>query len=368
MNRGFLTYSLFIATVLLPCSGCREKIIPDGPEHGEHAMSFSTEVLTKGVTATNDNLKNQSIGIYGTYSSTPGGDGRYVFENGDGVTELKFGDYNLEGFSGTDAWYYEPLQYWKRNQYYRFRAFYPYRFADGKLNEGEPGLLESASDTDQILVNYSMTPGKIDNVNNYDLLVAFGTRNTGTDGGDDKMRFSPVTLKFEHALAALKFEVTYAEDNGYTGTLTKFWINGLRSTGWMTYSYAGGNKLEPALDWSTYNYTSNKDYFLWEGSGSFTYNKPVNVYVTAENSEGLIFVVPQVCSEERQDGSGTDITSVSFMTKKSGDAINTVVLDRTEWEPGKKYTYTLKMGTSNIIVNVTSEDWEVLESDITIDI
>lgn len=371
MNKDFFIYILSFASACIIC-GCSEKTIssPSGNNPGgeEIPMSFSTRVMdTKsGGAVTDDNFREQSIGIYGEYSSLAGGDGEQVFGLSS-ATELKYGSLPYETADGTtEGWYYEPLQYWKRNQYYRFRAFYPYRFSDGTLNAG---LLDAASNPDQIVLNYSMTPGQVGSWNNYDLLVAFSTRDTGA--GTDSERFATVPMKFSHALSALRFKVTYSEENSYEGTLTKFWINGLRTTGWMTYAHEGDDVLSPSLSWRTFNYDERSDFFIWSGSKTFRHGegKEANVYADGSgNKDGLIFVVPQTCSDESGDGSGTDVTSVSFLTLKSGDAVNTRELPKIEWEPGRVYTYTIQLGTSNIIIDVTSKEWEVLESEISIDI
>lgn len=370
MNKDFFIYTLSLAAACLIC-GCSEKpALPSGnlPAGEDVPMLFSTSVAdTKsGGPVTGDNFTKQSIGIYGEYSSVAGGDGEQVFGLSS-ATELKYGSLPYETADGTtEGWHYEPLQYWKRNQHYRFRAFYPYRFSDGTLNAG---LLDAASNPDQIVLNYSMTPGEVGSWNNYDLLVAFSTRDTGT--GTDDVRFASVPMEFVHALSALRFKVTYMEDNNYVGKLTKFWLNGLRTTGWMTYSYAEGDVLSPSLSWRTYNYNGSSDFFIWSGSKGFEYGEgnEANVYADdTDNKGGLIFVVPQTCSSDSSDGSGADVTSVSFMTEKSGDAVNTRDLPNVTWEPGRVYTYTIQLGTSNIIIDVTSKEWEVLESEISIDI
>lgn len=378
MYKNILKYASAAAVFCLYCGCDKRDGTPGFPD--EPLMSFATGVTTASRSAgtTDESLKEESIGIYGLYSASETEGGTFVFGNSN-ATELKY----VSGASPEDwKWEYSPLRYWKRNQIYRFRAFHPYRFADGSRNAD---LFESGSGADRIVLNYAMTPGAVGSWNNYDLLVAFNSRNTFE--GTDAERFATVPMKFSHALSALRFRVTYKENNGYRGYLNKFWIKGLRAYGTMTYSHVRDNVLEPETVWTAQYYTEDKDYFIWEsGPGNektFTHPDyvnspeesaaglavgPANVYASDDDVEGLIFVVPQTCSAPRHDGSGKDFTTVSFMTLKSGDAVNTINLPTQVWEPGKIYTYTLEMGTSNIIVDVSSMDWELVESDITIDL
>lgn len=359
MKKGLWTCIVYFA-VLCASSACRKEGVPAEPGTGEDCMTFSTEVSSVRSVSTDDtSLKNHSIGIYGVVSSTEGAAGSSVFETTN-VTELKYGtegtDYSEDLKDGYKGWYYTPLQYWKRNQYYRFRAYHPY----------EAEVFETGNGADDLVVIYSMTPGRMDTWNNYDLLTAFATRYTG-----DADPFAPVELKFNHALSALRFFVTYAEDNDYVGTLRDFWIEGLRAYGTMNYTHTDGTVLDEVIRWDSAYYYDDKQFYLTDPNSDFTFEKPVNVYdpsakESTDPAGGMVFVVPQTISRAREDGSGIDWTTVCFKTQKSGDAVNRVNLPTTTWEPGKIYTYTLHLGTSSIVVDVTSADWEVLESNIDI--
>ena len=131
--------------------------------------------------------------------------------------------------------------------------------------------------------------------------------------------------------------------------------------------------MDDVIRWNSQYYYDDKQFFLTNPGKDFTWSKPVNVYSPGDNvyppaadTGGLVFVIPQTISQDRADGSGIDWTTVCFKTQKSGEAVNRVNLPQTTWEPGKIYTYTLKLGTSSIVIEVTSKDWEVLESNIDI--
>lgn len=356
--RNGLLICITAFSVLCAFASCRKEERPVRPSQDGPAMSFSTEVApVKSVSTDDTTLKNHSIGIYGTVSATEGGSGLSVFGTSS-VTELKYG--TNPPVANHEGWYYEPLQHWKRNQYYRFRAYHPFDAAE---------VFETGNGADNLVVIYRMVPGAVGTWDNYDLLTAFSTRFTG--GADP---FAPVPLKFKHALSALRFYVTYAEDNGYQGKLQDFWIEGLRAYGTMSYTHPDATTLEDVIKWNAQYYYDDKQFFLTNPGEDFTFSKPANVYAPDDktyppvtDTGGLIFVIPQTISQDRADGSGTDWTTVCFKTQKSGEAVNRVNLpEMTTWEPGKIYTYTLKLGTSSIEIDVTSKDWEVLESNIDI--
>lgn len=356
MRNGFLI-CITAFSVLCAFSSCRKEEHPARPSQDGPIMSFSTEVApVKSVSTDNNTLNQHSIGIYGTVSAVEGGNGLSVFGTSN-VTELKYGTYPTG--NGYNGWYYEPLRYWKRNQYYRFRAYHPYDLAE---------VFETGNGADNLVVIYRMVPGAVGTWDNYDLLTAFSTRFTG--GADP---FSPVPLKFNHALSALRFYVTYNDDHGYQGKLQDFWIEGLRAYGTMSYTHTEENVMDDVIRWNAQYYYDDKQFFLTNPGENFTYSKPANVYAPEDktyppvaDTGGLIFVIPQTISQDRADGSGIDWTTVCFKTQKSGEAVNRVNLPQTTWEPGKIYTYTLKLGTSSIVIDVTSKDWEVLESNIDI--
>lgn len=338
------------AAVICLCCACRKGETTVQPRQDSPAMSFSTSVSpTRSISTDNDNLKKHSIGIYGEYSQVEGGSGTSVFGTSN-VTELKYG--TNPPVTDYEGWYYEPLQYWKRNQYYRFRAYHPYDVAEN---------FETGDGADNLVVYYRITPGSVGTWENYDLLVAFATRHTG---GSDP--FVPVRLEFNHALSALRFNVTYAEENNYEGYLQDFWIEGLRVFGIMSYTHPAETTLGEVIKWDAQYFYDDKQFFLYNSGKKFTHAAPANVYANGDDSQGLIFVIPQSISQPREDGSGTDWTTVCFKTAKSGDAVNRVNLPAVTWVPGKIYTYDLKLGTSEIIIDVTSKDWEVVESNIDI--
>ena len=183
------TVLLVSAAVLL--GSCTK---PQGEEHGT-AIGFSTSTVSQvegtksnhtGESTTTATLKNKPFGVYGMYSVTDGGKGTNVFDFSSPVevrytTDIISNETNWTyTFSGSQ---YSAKKNWKRNMYYRFRAYHPY----------DATLLQSSSSADGIDIEYRILD------DSYDLLLASAKRYPANNGYDR------VQMVFNHALCALDF-------------------------------------------------------------------------------------------------------------------------------------------------------------------
>lgn len=330
--------ALFVSAAVL-LGSCTK---PQGEEHGT-AIGFSTSTVSQvegtksnhtGKSTTTETLKNKPFGVYGMYSVTDGGKGTNVFDFSSPV-EVR---YTTEGSSTEKNWtytfsgsQYSAKKYWKRNMYYRFRAYHPY----------DATLLQSSSSADGIDIEYRVLD------DSYDLLLASAKRYPANDG------YGRVQMEFHHALCALKFKIAFKETvtpSTYTDNIIHFYIKGLNAYGHL--SYTGFGKDE-AFNWQgTFN--SHDKLYEWTG------NKTFGVKGTAAPTDILesnqyFFAIPQTCSDEANGP-----TSIHLFTKKSGgdnEIDHTVNLQPLKWEAGKIYTYTLLVNKSDIEVSVTIEPW-----------
>ena len=179
---------LFVSAAVL-LGSCTK---PQSEEHGA-AIGFSTSTVSQvegtksnhtGESTTTATLKNKSFGVYGMYSVTDGGKGTNVFDFSSPVevrytTDIISNETNWTyTFSGSQ---YSAKKNWKRNMYYRFRAYHPY----------DATLLQSSSSADGIDIEYRVLD------DSYDLLMASAKRYPANDGYDT------VQMVFKHALCAL---------------------------------------------------------------------------------------------------------------------------------------------------------------------
>ena len=329
---------LFVSAAVL-LGSCTK---PQSEEHGA-AIGFSTSTVSQvegtkanhtGESTTTATLKNKSFGVYGMYSVTDGGKATNVFDFSSPV-EVR---YTTDVISNETNWTYtfSGSQYsakknWKRNMYYRFRAYHPY----------DATLLQSSSSADGIDIEYRVLD------DSYDLLMASAKRYPANDG------YGRVQMVFNHALCALKFKIAFKETvtpSTYTDNIIHFYIKGLNAYGHL--SYTGFGKDE-AFNWQgTFN--SQDKLYEWTGDKTFGVKGTVAPTDILESNQ-YFFAIPQTCSDEANGP-----TSIHLFTRKSGgdnEIDHTVNLPRLKWEAGKIYTYTLLVNKSDIEVSVTIEPW-----------
>lgn len=336
MHRIRTALFVFAAVLLGSCTK------PQGEEHGT-AIGFSTSTVSQvegtksnhtGESTTTATLKNKSFGVYGMYSVTDGGKGTNVFDFSSPVevrytTDIISHETNWTyTFSGSQ---YSAKKNWKRNMYYRFRAYHPY----------DATLLQSSSSADGIDIEYRVLD------DSYDLLLASAKQYPANDGYDR------VQMVFKHALCALKFKIAFKETvtpADYTDNIIHFYIKGLNAYGHLNYTGFGADET---FDWSgTFN--SQDKLYEWTGNKTFGVKGTVAPTDILESKE-YFFAIPQTCSDPANGP-----TSIHLFTRKSGgdnEIDHTVNLQPLKWEAGKIYTYTLLVNKSDIEVSVTIEPW-----------
>ena len=331
--------ALFVSAAVL-LGSCTK---PQGKEHGT-AIGFSTSTVSQvegtkanhtGESTTTATLKNKPFGGYGMHSVTDGGKGTNVFDFSSPV-EVR---YTTEGSSTEKNWtytfsgsQYSAKKYWKRNMYYRFRAFHPY----------DATLLQSSSSADGIDIEYRVLD------DSYDLLMASAKRYPANDG------YGRVQMEFHHALCALKFKIAFKETvtpSTYTDNIIHFYIKGLNAYGHLNHTGFGKDEV---FDWSgTFN--SQDKLYEWTGNKTFGVKRPGVEATDILESTEYFFAIPQTCSDPANGP-----TSIHLFTKNSGgdnEIDHTVNLQPLKWEAGKIYTYTLLVNKSDIEVSVTIEPW-----------
>lgn len=329
--------ALFVSAAVL-LGSCTK---PQGEELGT-AIGFSTSTVSQvegtksnhtGESTTTATLQNKPFGVYGMYSVTDGGKGTNVFDFSSPVevrytTDIISNETNWTyTFSGSQ---YSAKKNWKRNMYYRFRAYHPY----------DATLLQSSSSADGIDIEYRVLD------DSYDLLLASAKRYPANDG------YGRVQMVFNHALCALKFKIAFKETvtpSTYTDNIIHFYIKGLNAYGHLSYTGFG----KDAFNWQgTFN--SHDKLYEWTGDKTFGvkgHKEPTDILELKE----YFFAIPQTCSDPANGP-----TSIHLYTRKSGgdnEIDHTVNLPRLEWEAGKIYTYTLLVNKSDIEVSVTIEPW-----------
>ena len=340
MKHRLYHISLQLISLLLLAISCTKQ---DKPGSG-FALTFEAKAVDaalagkagagEGVIQTTDgNLKDHPFGVFGVYSDVAGDENCTNVFLTSAAKQVRW---------NTDKWTYDPLQYWKLNKFYRFRAYHPY--------SGSAFSINAMSDVDDIFIEYAINAGK------EDLLVGFQTVESTASNIKNKVKFA-----FKHALCALEFKIAFKNDpfieNSYTDNLTSFHLSGLIPTGTLQYTHEDGNNLSDVIKWHA-SYFDDGEYYEWTGSKSLPkYNDTGTNATTVFDGKGLVFCIPQTCSP-----ADTKQTIVYFKTKKAGDAVHSAPLPKMQWEPGKIYSYTLLINKSDLEISVTIKDWDEIQA------
>ena len=343
MKHRLYHISLQLISLLLLAISCTKQ------DKTGYSLSFDAKAVDasfvgkasagEGVIQTTDsNLKNHPFGVFGVYSDVAGD------ENCTNVF-LTSAAQKVSWNTDTDPnkWTYDPLQYWKLNKFYRFRAYHPY--------SGSAFSINAMSDVDDIFIEYAINAGK------EDLLVGFQTVESTASNIKNKVKFA-----FKHALCALEFKIAFKNDpfieDSYTDNLTSFHLSGLIPTGTLQYTHEDGNFLRDVIKWDA-TYFDDGEYYEWTGSKQFPKYNGNNATTVFDDKDdkGLVFCIPQTCSPAE-----TKQTTVNFKTEKAGNAIHSAPLPKMQWEPGKIYSYTLLINKSDLEISVTIKDWYEIQS------
>lgn len=350
--------------------GCTKTPAAEEVEDNADCIDFSSFApLTKAgagdtITDTDDKLRRQSFGIFGSKHLYGSSTLQNVFLS-DAAQEVGWGTEG-SGTSAKQCWTYSPKRKWEMSMDYRFRAYWPYT-----------AEINPSSNATRLAVEYKSTTEQ------YDLLVAHSTRSPRTEG------IGTVKMQFHHALSALRFEFKYKDEpqtKGLTDYVTEFYIKGIYTVGTLMYGYFGLDSIEDLtradgsvptvqnetdpyekIDWykNSNTFDSTSELFYWTGERRFHAAgnaTDTNETATVFDGDKLVFIVPQTLSE------GSRKTYANFKLRGAGDALHTVALPTEELLPGKIYTFTLVISSSYITIDVAIKDWDTIQSNVDINL
>lgn len=258
--------------------------------------------------------------------------------------------YNKPAGSSTLSWNYTNTRYWNRNATYRFRAVYA---------PGHESDIQAASASDKALVSYSMT-----NSQGYDLMVAstpeISALTQVTSGNP------AVNLTFRHAGSAVRFLFYKADSDANDYSINHFELKYLYTA--ATLEYLGtGTTAAPASpevaisEWKLGD-TPARTPSAYASASSLAVPKASDGAAAATDKEWF-FVIPQAL--DNTDGDASLYFRFTVGTGGSAQQM-TVTLDLEKygtpaasvtWEPGKMYTYRIKIAPKDIKFTVAWTDW-----------
>ena len=361
MKKLCHTYILLTASLIFAgCAQETEYLFPEPLPASKYPISWNVQSLQTRALVDNSLLKescrekadgtNESIGIWGQYTSNQNGQNHTVQEFV--ATPLNYGVKESEN-NALDHWYYPgDLSYWQTPSVYDFRACYPQELMTTLMTQMDATMFQGGP------INTSTLQE--------DILVAaiqIDTRRANLS--------EAVPLNMKHIFAAIQFKVK-AVDGFVPATgegVTSCWLqnktnaaNLFTPSGYLVHS---GN-ASPDITWHPYE-SSAAPMYKWKHQG-VSFDKENTLYTPNGGLEGEIYtknggwllVVPQTVK--------TGTLQFCYTLKNAGEQIFTVDIPAITYDEGKKYTYLLEIRGSEVTVSLTIAKWNHMESsyDITI--
>lgn len=329
--------------LLVACQNNHEEVVFDEhviflkvqPEDLDDSRSLigDNDALASACTPT---AGGQAIGIWSAFK----------LNSNDILTQNVLGDLNgdvsLVYDDGTswDNWagwtYGIKAVYWKMNATYYFNAYFP----------KENGMTEIQQNTTSIRGKYNtITTQK-------DLMVCRQVVDTSADD----FTAAPVPLIMKHALATLKF-IFLAEEGYSSDVLKSFSLNNTLITSaklnYNTESITINNWVDGTL-------SDDVRIFEWADNNGIPFNATTEAvpYTTGngtyQTDDGYLFIIPQQCT-----------VPPTFNCKVGVNTFENVSLGTTQFEPGLKYIYTIKIKGEVISgLEYTVVDWSTGSGDV----
>ena len=389
MDTRKLTYRTILgAMLLLPmlaaCTGNEVPVPEVEPVPEQKDMRIRWDVQSEGMAdgraLIEDSLAlqaactvgggNKAIGIWSAYVLEEQ-EKKNVLGNPDGDVELKFypegeipvNDETGEPIDNWKGWLYgDSAVHWTPKAKYTFNAYFP----KSVVRE------ISSSDISTFVVEY--------NTEHYqeDLMTAYAYVDTEAAGFKSK---DPVPLKMLHTLSALKFQFMFMNSDGSTynesDKLTACWLEntisgmGLATTGVLAF----GNIREDGTMDGEHIHWFHEDHpepstpdrerrlYAWEDASGVAFSSTKTGHTAAtshstgnqtySSNDGWILTIPQEKDETVQ---------LCFKLQTTGDLVHRIHLPETTYEPGKRYTYNIRFGQSEVTVKLTIAAWNQLNS------
>ncbi len=331
MNLRSFTYrnifnTWILCLVMTACSDKEEVSVPD-------SIAFGVNTVTEGRAATliggddEDAFRAQPFVVFGDWKNAA--DGAVLEEVFDKVSVVYDGK-----TPAPSGWNYTPIQRWKTDGWYDFRAYWP-----------ASNPIENTSNAQTLALEYNMQ------IQNEDLMVAY--KGCPTRSGE-------VNLEFRHALAAVSVKFI-SENQNDTYHLKNYYFKNLYYTGTLAYSHTDNTDLTGAWRYAARG-TDNVRLREW------THEAGVQVKASADDfPEEFNLFLPQSL-QVGEEAMKPSIT-FTFDVKNGNTTIETPTItvalpdkdkagNEMVWQAGKKYTYVITIKPEAFDITVRTTQWD----------
>ena len=335
---AYLATLAILLTTVLP--GCRQEPLPASGD----AISFSVapaeiSVLSTKAIADDDKptaetsliCDGSKVMLYGHHtSSTP------VF------TDMVL---TCTESSGAFSWgYTPPIKYWVRKAAYDFFAVFPYNASI------------SGNSITGLTVDYKMQKAVSNNMqrSDCDLMVASASVTSAPPPTDGTGKVKPVTLKFNHVCAAVRFVFKDADTPISNYHITSFELQGLYTDN--TYNVSTGA-------WNALTAPATRVSPVWSWSGDCLVKAAYDYLWTPDPTDPTVpsvwyFAIPQGLDANNSKIKFTYTVGNETDAQKIPVTLNLATGGITEWAIGKVYTYKIQIRANAIEFTVSFDTWK----------
>lgn len=374
-----------VLLLLLALASCTENEIPAPeplPEKEDMRIRWNVESasMESGRALVEDSLGLQdactvgsakggkAIGIWSAYELN-GATKKNILGNPSGDVSLRYYEQVPEIEEGVEmdnwqGWLYgDSAVHWTPGAKYTFNAYFP----QSVVRE------ISSSDISTFVVEYNSE------LYQEDLMMAYAYVDTEASSFDSQ---EPVRLNMLHTLSALRFQFMFMNSDGTTyddnDMLTACSLentvsgSGIATTGILAFGTTDGNGAVDGehIHWYDEDHpepntpgSAVRSIYRWEDASGVPFSSTETSHVAAtshktgnqlySSNNGWILTIPQHLDET---------TLLCFKLASTGDLVHHVHLPETTLEPGKRYTYNIRFGQSEVSVKLTIADWNELKS------
>lgn len=384
-----LSYQTILGAILLnlSISACTENdvLVPEVqpfPESQDMRIRWNviSEGLVDGRALIEDSLSLQnactvgrgdkSIGIWSAYELEEVVT-KNVLGNLDGDVSLVYYENVPKDEEGVEmdnwqGWLYgDSAVHWTPYAKYTFNAYFPMAVVD-EIN---------SSDVSTFVIDY--------NTEHYqeDLMMAYSYVDAGIIGFDPE---NPVELNMLHVLSAVRFRFMFMNNDNTTyndtDKITACWLEnsmidqGLATTAVLAFGTRNedGTMDGEHIHWYSEDYpvpstaSHPRHFYAWEDKDGVSFTStttsctPGVTHSTNPDgkqrfgqNDGWILIVPQ-----QMDGT----TLLGFKLATTGELEHRINLPATTFEPGKRYTYDIRFGRTEVDVKLSIAPWNELKS------
>lgn len=340
MSARILLPALLLASGLPAVTSCDK--VPAGEQPGDTPIAFNSAVSTKAPVESENDMTEFAVWAAYYYDS-------------DGNMTIPFD--NTWVYKPTDGtWTYNDIKYWQEGDWH-FEAFYPMpstlhveKPVQGKdaleviftAPKGEGAVLEG------LTINYYYGPTA-----SHDLMTAERTR---TYTVTEPSASAPVDFKFNHLLSRVTISVKTSSSNV---SLTALTFSGMSVLGEYNGAENSG-KWRLLTDYPVFS-----DFPAGEFHAELTdWQNPLPSDGTPVDVLRDLLLIPQTPGDGTNDHDPINI-EVSYTIGGQTETKTVSLPSSPSWEPGRRYRYTITVGTVDASLGVQVLDWE--EKDYTVE-